>query len=191
MNEAEMKKAVLENIILILIAVAVFVGLRLSIQTYIVYGPSMEPTFHANEWIIVNKLAYKFGEPQRGDVIVFDPPVASEKPYIKRIIGLPGETVEIKPGQVFIHKTDGSTILLDEPYIKEAFPTTYTSKTVPENEYFVMGDNRNNSTDSRNGWFVSRDEIIGKDWIVIWPPSAWGTASSYTQPTLAVNNVSK
>ena len=186
-----MNKSISETIILILIAIAVFIGLRFSIQTYIVYGPSMEPNFHEDEWIIVNKLAYKFGEPQRGDIIVFHPPVSSSKPYIKRIIGLPGETVEINSGKVYIHKTDGSALLLEEPYIKEAFFTTYTSKTIPADEYFVMGDNRNNSSDSRSGWFISRDKIIGKDWIAIWPPSAWGTASNYTQPSQAVSAVSK
>ena len=178
-----MNKSVSETIILIIIAIAVFIGLRFSIQTYIVYGPSMEPNFHDNEWIIVNKLAYKFGEPQRGNIIVFHPPTGDTKPYIKRIIGLPGEIVEIKSGKVYIHKADGGTILLEEPYIKEAFFTNYTSKTIAANEYFVMGDNRNNSEDSRYGWFASRDQIIGRAWISIWPPNLWGAAPNYSQPT--------
>jgi signal peptidase I len=186
-----MNKSIYETIIIILIAAAVFVGLRFLIQTYIVYGPSMEPNFHEDEWIIVSKLAYKFQEPQRGDTIVFHPPVTDSKPYIKRIIGLPGESVEIKEGKVYIHKTDGTTILLDEPYIKEPFFSNYTSLTIPENEYFVMGDNRNNSSDSRNGWLVSRDKIIGKDWIAIWPPSSWGAATNYAQPSQAIGAASK
>ena len=81
----------------------------------------MEPNYWNDEWIIVDKLAYKFHTPQRGDIIIFQPPITSTKPFIKRIIGLPGETVEIKDGTVYIHKTDGSVITLQEPYIKEPF----------------------------------------------------------------------
>jgi signal peptidase I len=178
-----MSKSFYETLIVILIAVALFVGLRLTIQTYIVYGPSMEPNYWENEWIIVNKLAYKSHTPQRGDIIVFQPPISSTKPFIKRIIGLPGESVEIKNGTVYVHKTDGSIITLQEPYIKESFYTNYRSPIILENEYFVMGDNRNNSSDSRTGWLVSREKIVGKAWISIWPPSLWGAASNYTQPS--------
>lgn len=186
-NLLNMKKSILETIIFILIAVVIFVGLRLSIQTYIVYGPSMEPNYWENEWLIVNKLTYSFGEPQRGDIIVFRPPVFSSRPYIKRIVGLPGESVEITNGEVYIHKADGSTIVLDEPYINEPFLTNYDSGIIPNGEYFVMGDNRNNSSDSRNGWTVSVDKIVGKAWITIWPPSLWGAAANYEQPTSIVS----
>ncbi len=177
-------KSFYETLIIILIAVALFVGLRLTIQTYIVYGPSMEPNYWEKEWIIVNKLAYKFSAPKTGDIIVFQPPVSSTKPFIKRVIGLPGESVEIKNGTVYIHKTDGSIITLQEPYIKEPFSTNYRSPVIPENEYFVMGDNRNNSSDSRSGWLISRNEIIGKAWISIWPPQLWGVAANYVQPSM-------
>jgi signal peptidase I len=171
-----------ETLIVILIAVAIFVGLRLTIQTYIVYGPSMEPNYWEKEWIIVNKLAYKSSTPQTGDIIVFQPPISSTKPFIKRIIGLPGESVEIKNGTVYVHKTDGRVVILQEPYIKEPFSTTYRSNVIPENEYFVMGDNRNNSSDSRGGWLVSRDKIVGKALVSIWPPRLWGIADNYEQP---------
>ena len=167
---------------IILIAVVLFVGLRISIQTYIVYGPSMEPNYWEDEWIIVDKLAYKFHTPQTGDIIVFQPPISSTKPFIKRIIGLPGESVEIKDGTVYIHKTDGSVVTLQEPYIKEVFSTNYNSGVIPADEYFVMGDNRNNSSDSRGGWLASRDKIIGKAWLSIWPPRLWGLAPAYRQP---------
>jgi signal peptidase I len=177
-----MSKSFYETLIIILIAVALFVGLRITIQTYIVYGPSMEPNYWEKEWIIVNKLSYKFNTPQTGDIIVFQPPIYSTKPFIKRIIGLPGESVEIKNGTVYVHKTDGRIVTLEEPYIKEAFSTNYRSPIIPESEYFVMGDNRNNSSDSRSGWLVSRDKIIGKAWISIWPPHLWGGAANYTQP---------
>jgi signal peptidase I len=178
-----MRKSFYETLIIVLIAAAVFFGLRFAIQTYIVSGPSMESNYHNNEWIVVNKLAYKFANPQRGDIIIFQPPISSTKPFIKRIIGLPGETVEIKDGAVDIRKADGSIITLQEPYIKEPFSSNYTSIVIPPNEYFVMGDNRNNSTDSRYGWLVSSDKIIGKAWISIWPPKLWGFAPIYRQPT--------
>ena len=183
-----MRKSFYETLIIVLIAAAVFVGLRFTIQTYIVNGPSMEPNYENNEWIIVEKIAYKFANVQRGDIIVFQPPITSTKPFIKRIIGLPGETVEIQNGTVDIRKADGSIITLQEPYIKEPFSSNYTSIVIPPNEYFVMGDNRNNSTDSRYGWLVSGDKIIGKAWISIWPPKLWGLAPIYRQTSKMTSN---
>ena len=122
-----MSRSFRETLITILLAAMLFIGLRLTIQTYIVDGPSMEPNYWQNEWIIVNKLAYKFNSPERGDIIVFQPPISSTKPFIKRIVGLPGESVEIRNGTVFIHKMDGNIIMLQEPYIKESYSTSYTS----------------------------------------------------------------
>jgi signal peptidase I len=175
----------IETAIVVLFAIILFVGLRITIQSYIVYGPSMQPNYWEDEWIIVNKLDYKFNAPQTGDIIVFTPPIASSKPFIKRIIGLPGETVQIKSGVVYVHKVDGSVVKMDEPYIKEPFYTDYNSGVIPADSYFVMGDNRNNSTDSRYGWFVSKDKIIGKAWLSIWPPHLWGTAPYFRQPVSA------
>ena len=183
-----MRKSFYETLIIVLIAAAVFFGLRFTIQTYIVNGLSMEPNYRNNEWIIVEKLAYKFANVRRGDIIVFQPPISSTKPFIKRIIGLPGETVEIKDGAVDIQKADGSIITLQEPYIKEPFSSTYTSIVIPPNEYFVMGDNRNHSIDSRYGWLVSGDKIIGKAWISIWPPKLWGLAPIYRQTSKVTGN---
>jgi signal peptidase I len=183
-----MRKSFYETLIIVLIAAAVFFGLRFTIQTYIVSGPSMEPNYRNSEWIIVEKLAYKFANVRRGDIIVFQPPISSTKPFIKRIIGLPGETVEIKDGAVDIQKADGSIITLQEPYIKEPFSSNYTSIVIPPNEYFVMGDNRNHSIDSRYGWLVSGDKIIGKAWISIWPPKLWGLAPIYRQTSKVTGN---
>jgi signal peptidase I len=183
-----MRKSFYETLIIVLIAAAVFFGLRFTIQTYIVSGPSMEPNYRNSEWIIVEKLAYKFANVRRGDIIVFQPPISSTKPFIKRIIGLPGETVEIKDGAVDIQKADGSIITLQEPYIKEPFSSTYTSIVIPPNEYFVMGDNRNHSIDSRYGWLVSGDKIIGKAWISIWPPKLWVLAPIYRQTSKVTGN---
>ena len=172
-----------ETLVIILIAAVLFIGLRLTIQTYVVDGPSMEPNYWTNERILVDKIAYKFHIPHRGDIIIFQPPIPSTVPFIKRVIGLPGEIVEIKNGTIYVHKTDGSIITLQEPYIKEQFSYSYTSSVIPENEYFVLGDNRDISEDSHYGWFASRDKIIGKAWINIWPPHLWGGAATARYPS--------
>jgi len=168
-----------EVVITVAIAVAVFFSLRLTVQSYTVVMSSMEPNFQQGECIMVSKVAYHSSGPQRGDVIIFNPPFESEFPYIKRVIGLPGDTVEIKDEKVFINGT-----ALDEPYIMA--PPDYTMSTVqvPENECFVLGDNRNNSNDSHNGWLVPRDNIIGKAWFIYWPPSKLGVVKHYTYPEL-------
>jgi signal peptidase I len=171
-----------EVAITVLIAVAVFALLRLTVQSYTVVMSSMEPNFQQGECIMVNKVCYRSSAPQRGQVIIFDPPFDSPHPYIKRVIGLPGEIVEIKDGQVFINE-----IPIDEPYI---FPEPsqnnkdYGPEVLSDDEYFVLGDNRNNSNDSRAGWTVPRDNIIGRAWFVYWPPSRWGVVKHYSYPEL-------
>jgi len=167
--------------ITILIAVAIFVLLRLTVHSYTVVMSSMEPNFHDGDCIMVNKVCYRSAGPQRGEVIVFDPPFDSLHPFIKRVIGLPGETVEIKYGRVFI---DG--ISLEEEYIMAQPNYTMPATEVPENEYFVLGDNRNSSNDSHNGWIVPRDNIIGKALFIYWPPSKWGVVKHYSYPELNV-----
>jgi signal peptidase I len=165
--------------ITILIAIAVFVCLRLTVQSYTVVMSSMEPNFQQGECIMVNKVCYHSSGPQRGQVIIFDPPFDSPHPFIKRVVGLPGETVEIKDEKVFI---DG--IPLAEEYIMAPPNYTMPATEIPENEYFVLGDNRNNSTDSHNGWTVPRDNIIGKAWFTYWPPSKLGVVKHYSYPEL-------
>jgi signal peptidase I len=144
----------------------------------------MENTLRVNEMVLVDKLAYKFGEPQRGNIIMFhgpNPPITSTIPLVKRIIGLPGEKVEISDGTVKIIRADGSSMILNEPYIKEPPSYTFNSSVIPENEYFVLGDNRNNSEDSHYNYLVSRSEIIGRAWLCIWPPSSWGLVHNYSK----------
>jgi signal peptidase I len=173
-----------EVAITVLIAVAVFVLLRLTVQSYTVVMSSMEPNFQQGECIMVNKVCYRSSAPQRGQVIIFDPPFDSPHPYIKRVIGLPGETVEIKDGQVFINE-----IPIDEPYIFPEPPQNnkdYGPEVLSDDEYFVLGDHRNNSNDSRAGWTVPRDNIIGKAWFIYWPPSRWGAVKHYSYAGLPV-----
>jgi signal peptidase I len=130
---------------------------------------SMQPTLYAGNFVFVNKLAYRLGEPQRGDIIVFRyPPDPDQVPYIKRVIGLPGDTVSISGGKVHINGQE-----LIEPYI---FVQTHYGDEwfVPENQLFVMGDNRNNSSDSRSWGFVPLEHVIGKAEVIYWPPEQWG-----------------
>jgi signal peptidase I len=171
-----------EVIITLLIALLLFLGIHYSIQNSEVIGYSMEPNLHNGERVLINKLAYRFGgTPQRGDVIVLIPPesLSSENDYIKRIIGLPGEKVELKDGKVYIHKENGDVFALYEPYVPNPSMRDYLSDIIPSGRYFVMGDNRNNSSDSRGGWTVALEDIVGKAWLVTWPPSDIGLAPNY------------
>ncbi len=156
------------------LAAVISLGLRATVQPYIVWQSCMEPNFYEGQQIEVNKVVYKLHEPQRGDVIIFQPPFPSEKPFIKRIIALPGDTVEVKNGAVYING-----LKLQESYIKEPPAYTLSQKKIPENEYFVLGDNRNNADDSHTGWTVPRQNIIGKAWLSYWPPDRWGLVSNY------------
>jgi signal peptidase I len=161
-------------LITIILALVIFLLLHFTVQSFIVVGSSMQPNFQDGERLIVNKVAYKLHEPERGDVIVFLPPDGMKEDLIKRIIGLPGETVEVRDGVVYV---DG--LPLDEPYIKNPPTYQYSKETVPKNEYWVLGDNRNNSNDSHTGWTVPREDIIGKALLLIWPPGEWGLVPSY------------
>ena len=180
-----MKPIIREIIITVMIALVLFLGIHYSVQNSEVISGSMEPTLAIGERLLVNKLAYKFGHaPQRGDIIVFVPPpqVDSSLDYIKRIIGLPGEVVRIQNGNVYIDKPDGTEIELDEPYIAAPADYNYVSPPIPEDNYFVMGDNRNDSGDSHLGWTVPRENIVGKAWLVIWPFNRFGAAPNYKLP---------
>lgn len=138
-------------------------------ENYRVVGSSMETTLHNDEFLVVNKLAYRLHPPQRGDIIVFREVGSGDRKLIKRLIGLSGETVEIANGQVFV---DGQA--LDEPYISVSGRYNSEPTTVPEGEVFVLGDNRNNSSDSHMWGTLPRENIVGKAWLRYWPPSQWG-----------------
>jgi len=137
-------------------------------QPFIVNGASMDPTFKNGDYLIVDEITYRFEKPQRGSVLIFKFPLDTKKYFIKRIIGLPGEHIEIKKGVVTITKTDGSSTTLDEPYV--VYPKADDYKyDLGENEYFVMGDNRLGSADSRIWGPVKEDLIIGRPVLRLYP----------------------
>jgi signal peptidase I len=130
---------------------------------------SMLPTLQINDRLLIDKLSYRFNSPQRGDIIVFSPPdnlstSQFQDPFIKRVIGLPGETVEVKSGRVFINGQP-----LSENYLEEKPNYHFEAAKVPENSYLVLGDNRNNSYDSHFWGFVPREKIIGRAIVRFWP----------------------
>jgi len=152
----------------LILSVLLFIGINAISARIRVDGHSMEPTLQSGEFVIVNKLAYKFGVPDSGDVIVFHYPRDPDQEYIKRIIGLPGDKVKINNGTVYLNEQP-----IDEPYI--AAPPNYQSEwDVPSNSLFVLGDNRNNSSDSHNWGSVPMEYVIGKALVVYWPPEKWG-----------------
>ncbi len=175
----KINREIRETLVYIAIAVVVFFAMRFSMGTYVVNGPSMEPNYIENEWVIVNKLEYRFGDPSRGDIAIVWSPVETDKRYIKRVIGLPGESVEIRNGTVYVYTVAGEVLALEEPYIEHIAKFDFVKTAVPEGHYFVMGDNRTNSRDSREGWTIPRESMIGKAWLNVWPVSRWGLASNY------------
>ncbi len=172
-NQEQMRALPREIITTAAIALVTFFLLHGAIQTCVVIGSSMEPTVFPQERLIVNKVAYKFALPSRGDIIVFHPPSAMQLDYIKRVIALPGDIVEIKEGAVYV---DGERLY--EPYVRNIPNYTLPAREIPKNNYFVLGDNRNNSNDSHNGWTIPRQSIIGKVWLCIWPAGSWGVVSN-------------
>ncbi|HNZ83883.1 MAG TPA: signal peptidase I [Candidatus Pacearchaeota archaeon] len=157
--------------IVILIAAAIVFPIRKFIfQPFIVSGSSMEPTYYTGDYLIIDELSYRFNEPAREDVIVFSYPQNPEQKFIKRIIGLPGETVEIKGGKVFIEQGD-KRFELQELYLPSSILTIDERRmTLNQGEYFVMGDNRMASYDSRKWGSLPKDKIIGKVLIKVFSP---------------------
>jgi len=155
---------VLETIIL---AVVLYFGINAISARVRVDGLSMNPTLQHGEYVLVNRLAYKTGEPQRGDIIVFSFPLDQKQDLIKRVIGLPGETISIRNNQVLVNG-----VRLEEPYIAQS--PIYTGEwTIPEGQLFVLGDNRNDSKDSHQWNYLPMENIIGKALLIYWPPPEW------------------
>lgn len=154
-----------EIVKVVLISLAIILPVRLFlVQPFYVEGASMEPNFYDKEYLIINEISYRFSEPVRGEVIIFKNPKNTKVYFIKRVIGLPGETVETHDGNIYINGQ-----VLDEPYIANVSFQNYEAVTLGPDQYFVMGDNRTNSYDSRAIGPIDRHYIIGKVWFRGWP----------------------
>ncbi len=163
-------KVLKELLWLALLAVLVVVPIRVFIaQPFVVEGLSMFPTFKDGDYLVIDELSYRLAEPARGDVVVFRYPNNPSIFYIKRVIGLPGETVRIERGQVSITRTDGTTLTLDEPYVVAEDATYSGVSTLGTGQYFVMGDNRPKSSDSRVWGPLPKEDLMGKAFARVLP----------------------
>jgi signal peptidase I len=170
-SHSHLAREIIETIALTLL---IFFVIRFAIQNYRVEGPSMQPGLTSDQYVLINKLAYLFHPPQRGDVIVFHWPVDTSKDFIKRIIGVPGDVISYDSTSVRVNG-----VLLNEPYVKTEFSSTASVYKVKPNEYFVMGDNRQLSDDSRDWGPVPFNYIVGKAVVVYWPLTSWKLINSY------------
>lgn len=150
------------------ILIALLIHLFLA-QATRVEGYSMEPTLYGHQRLVIEKVSYHLHPPRRGDIVVIHVPNYGREMLIKRVIALPGETIQVSNGQVFI---DGQP--LQEPYLRTVTRGDYPATTVPEGAVFVMGDNRNNSNDSRSFGPITFADIVGKAWVRYWPMSDLG-----------------
>jgi signal peptidase I len=163
------------------LTVLIFIVVRFVVQSYHVEGPSMMPSLNGDDYVLVNKVAYLFHAPERGDVIVFHYPLDTSKDFIKRIIGLPGDTITTDRTHIWVNG-----VLLKEPYIEAPWNTGGETWKIPANDYFVLGDNRPVSDDSRDWGFVPRNFIVGKAVAVYWPAQSWEFINTYPQVYAAI-----
>ena len=170
---SEIKDFSLETIKIVAISLIVIVAIRTYVmQPFFVSGKSMEPNFHDGDYLIVDEISYRLDEPKRGDVIIFRYPKNTKEFFIKRIIGLPGERVEIEDSRITIYNNENQEgIMLDENiYIPLETKTTGSYDTIlKDDEYYVLGDNRNASADSRIWGVLEEHFIVGKAWVRAWP----------------------
>lgn len=164
-----------EILTFVVLAIVIVVPIRLFVaQPFVVEGESMHPTFETGDYLIVDQLSYRFEEPMRGDVVVFRYPNDTKVFYIKRIIGLPGETVHIDRGNTTVTKVDGTELVLDESYVVAEDATYSLETTLGAGQYFVMGDNRPRSSDSRVWGPLPKEDIMGRAYLRLLPPSKTG-----------------
>lgn len=199
-HRSNLRPLLLEILQTVLLTLIIFAAVRSVVQNFKVDGASMEPTLHNGQYLLINKLAYfqleglpirlaqraglgdgrtqavfPFGGPQRGDIVVFRYPGNPSKDFIKRVIGLPGDLVQIDRGHVYVNGVE-----LKEDYIR-ALPTySLAPQKIPEGQYFVLGDNRPNSSDSHTWGYVPKDNLVGRAWLVYWPPNQWGLVANTT-----------
>lgn len=164
-----------EIITFVVLAIVIVVPIRLFVaQPFVVEGESMYPTFDSGDYLIVDQLTYRLSDPKRGDVVVFRYPNDEKVFYIKRIIGLPGETVHIEKGVTRVTKADGTELTLDESYVVSEDATYTLSRTLGEGQYFVMGDNRPKSSDSRTWGPLPERDLMGRAYLQLLPAGEVG-----------------
>jgi signal peptidase I len=171
--------------VVLLAGITVFFVRHFIFKPFYVKGQSMEPTFFEREYLIINQFTYRFRDPVRGEIVVFQPPTGSKDYYLKRIIGLPGERIRIEDGNVIVCTTDCH--VLNEEYLASTVQTDGTVRvTLGPNQYFMMGDNRANSFDSRRFGAVDQSLIVGKIWFRGYPFERIG---SFEVPTYSLETV--
>lgn len=179
------KRFALDILETLVLAVVLYFGINAVSARVRVDGFSMRPTLQDGEYILVNKLAYKLGQPQRGDIVVFVFPVNPEEDLIKRVIGLPGDTISVQGGVLSING-----VAMNEPYIN-APPAYEGTWTVSPDELFVLGDNRNDSRDSHQWGLLPVGNVIGRAVLIYWPPKEWQVIRHLSQLNLPVTAASQ
>jgi signal peptidase I len=181
---AQQKSFFRDTLEIVFLALALYLVIQYAVQTVHVLGTSMFGTLHDQDLLVASKISYKLHAPQRGDIIIFKPPNDDARDFIKRVIALPGDRLRIDKATVYINGE-----VLKEPYLPErwtlnnTWPTDGREVIVPPDHYFVLGDNRNHSSDSRTFGYIDINEILGKAEVRIWPIADAGLLNSH--PTLA------
>jgi len=165
-SESSLKDFFIELLQVIIVALAIIIPVRyFFIKPFYVKGASMEPSFYDNEYLVIDEISYRFKEPQRGEIVVFRYPRDPKQFFIKRIVGLPGETIQITGGEVFVNGEE-----ITELYLEQGTKTkAEVVVTLQSDEYFVLGDNRSFSLDSRSFGPLRQEYMVGKTWIRGWP----------------------
>jgi signal peptidase I len=176
------KRLLLDILETVVLAVVLYFGINAVSARVRVDGFSMNPTLQNGEYILVNKLAYKTGHPERGDIVVFKFPMNPQEDLIKRVIGLPGESVTVHDGVVSVNGAP-----LDEPYIN-AEPFYDGEWKIPEGQLFVLGDNRNDSRDSHQWGLLPIENVIGRAVLIYWPPEEWQVINHLTTTANALGS---
>lgn len=172
MRRSHLAREIVETLAL---ALLIFLAVHFTVQNYQIDGPSMQNTLQNNQYVLVNKTAYIFHAPERGDIIVFHQPNQPNRDLIKRVIGLPGDKIMINSTDIWVNG-----VKLQEPYVFEQGNPNTTPLIVPPNTYFVLGDHRKVSEDSRYFGPVPKDDIVGKAVLIDWPISQWQILNTYS-----------
>lgn len=179
-RSSHLAREIVETLALTLI---IFLAIHFTVQNYQVQGTSMESSLTNSQYVLVNKVAYLFHPPERGDVIVFHWPTDTTKDLIKRVIGLPGDVIVLTSSTVEVNG-----VVLAEPYVKQSINPGPERVTVPQDNYFVMGDNRQVSDDSRDWGFVPKSYIIGKAVMIYWPLNTVQFINTYSSVFTAIKS---